>query len=1157
MKILDYLQINDNFKYSINLDFDMFKKDKIDGFIATRTSVEIINEMLNEIIAINGQPQLFIGPYGKGKSHLLLVLVELLSGTNVGVHNELTKKLIEAKPEIKEQLTKIDKKRYIPVVMTGGYEDFSSNLIRKIKEQLGIYGIENFRIESAYDKAINVLEKYDADKGTSNKTKKMKKGLLNRNEQSYEDFLEFYKKVTFGLDFAPMADTNIMSVIKGVNQYLRKNSEFDGLLIVLDEFSKFLEGRAATESLNDIQDIAEYSASEEGIRLVCVAHKRIAEYISENNDNSNVNEWKKIEARFKHLYFGLFEDEYYYYNLISEVIKKDDRIFSQSEISKQIKSAENNLQSLSFGTQDIQKTKLLSKGVFPLSPYAAYSLVKLSEKIAQNERTLFTFLCGNEVRALKNILKDHPDGLITVDYIYDYFEPIYEDNKTNAIYKIYLKARSVLEKCSDLDEKKVVKVIAVLSFINDTKHLTPTAENIQRSLSNTDISKPIKRLIDDNLILKKSNNNAFTFFSGNGQNINLRINNLANQKYSKIEISKALNEVLDAYYVVPTAYNHTRKITRFFKYVFINDSIFMNEDFILDKFIEGNDADGYVVAVISKNQKESNGVLNHIKDNYNNENVIFIVVCEKRNSSELVRQVYAIDELLNDNKLLKEDTFLKTELIMLKREYLDELKYYWEQVIHENNAKYVYQKNNLQIENYRMLTQKVGIICDKIYSEYPLLNYELLNKHKLSSAIKKARKYVIEKVLNPEYDISTLRDTSSEKTIYRIVVENNQKEFKGDSNLSKVLLKIQELIQSSYMNPITVNTIYDVLIAPPYGIRRGVLPIYLTVVFNLYKHELVISSDGQEVPLSVETIELMADDPSIFQIATTKTTKEITSYIKALGYLFDVDFNSNLFVNDYILVTKGIRLFLNSLPDYSTRFNTTFNGENRIKMNGIHKKIISEFQQYKINPSELLLNKVPKKFYKNSSYDDIIIAFKEMKNLLLNHVKYEKEYLKCFLLERLCDRYSGSLKEGLSYRLSQLTDEEYKIANNKRLNDIKRLSDKFNSHDDIEFVQEISRVMVGLAIEDYGPSMMEKITERIIELNTLIDDLKLKGIDATNRNQISMKLNNKKYDVYVEERPLPVAGTMVINELMEIIDDSFEDNVDKQNVIMNLLKNYV
>lgn len=1157
MKILDYLNINENFKYSINLGFDMFKSDKINGFIATRTSVEILYEMLNEIINTNGQPQLFIGPYGKGKSHLLLVLIELLSGQDKRVQKDLINKLIDAKPEIKERLSSVSKKRYLPIIMTGGYEDFSRNMIQRIKEQLSEYGISDIRIVSSFDKAISVLEKYELDKGSNDVTSRLKSGLKSRDDESYKEFLEFYKKVTFGVEFTPMLDLNIISIIKGVNEHIKNNTEFDGLLLVLDEFSKFLEGSAAANSLNDIQDIAEYSASEENVSLICVTHKRIAEYISEADNNSNANEWKKIEARFRHQYFGLFEDEYYYYNLIAEVINKDAAIFDYPQVSKYLKVAVTHVQSLSFLTIDENKDALLSKGVYPLTPLSAYSLVKLSEKIAQNERTLFTFLCGNEVKGLRNILNTNIDQVVNVDSIYDYFEPLYEDNKANAIYKIYLKARSVLDKCKTEDEIKVVKVIAVLNFINDFKNLMPTRDTIQRCLCNVNVSESINRLVNENLILKKSNNNSYTFFSGSGQNISLRINNLVNQKYHKIDISRALNEVLDAYYVVPTAYNHQFKITRFFKYVFIKDSIFLNDNFMVEKFLETVEADGYVVAIISDKKNDSDEVVETIKQRYNNDDILFLSINEKSNSTDLVRQVYAIEELLNDKKLIKEDAYLKTELQMLRREYLDELKSYWEKVIYEGDAKYIYKKTFLNISNYRMLTQEIGSICQSIYSNYPVLNYELLNKNKLSSAIVKARKYVIEKILNPNYDISTLRDTSSEKTIYRVVVENSQKELEADSNLSKVIKHIQDLIQSSYMNELTVKTIYDELISAPFGVRKGVLPIYLTIVFNLFKHELVISSSGQEVPLSVQTIQLMSDDPASFSISITKTTKEINNYIKKLGLFFDVDFNSNLFVNDYILVANGIKTFLNSLPDYSTSFTSTFDGNKRVQMESTHKKVINEFLQYKINPSDLLLKKIPLKYYKGKKYSEIIDAFTSMKNILNEHVVNEKIYLKKFMLDNLCDRYSGSLKAGLTYRLSQLKDEDYKIANNKKLNDLKRLSNNFSSHDDLEFVQEVSRVLVGLAIEDYGSTMMQKATDSIVEISSLIENLKTEGKDATKRNQIAMQLNSKNYEAYVEERPLPVAGNMIINELSDILDESFDDEIDKQNIIMHLLKNYM
>ncbi|EKC44329.1 hypothetical protein LEA_20699, partial [human gut metagenome] len=51
------------------------------------------------------------------------------------------------------------------------------------------------------------------------------------------------------------------------------------------------------------------------------------------------------------------------------------------------------------------------------------------ECVAQNERTLFTFLSANGAATLPSFLeKFHDDcfGVITPDMIYDYFEPLFK-----------------------------------------------------------------------------------------------------------------------------------------------------------------------------------------------------------------------------------------------------------------------------------------------------------------------------------------------------------------------------------------------------------------------------------------------------------------------------------------------------------------------------------------------------------------------------------------------------------------------------------------------------------------------------------------------------------------------------------------------------------
>ena len=83
MKYADFIKGNEGFQYSINIQYDLMNINKIKGYIPTRKSVEILKEyLLNNVVDDRDKATVLIGPYGKGKSHLLLVLLGLMCGDN-------------------------------------------------------------------------------------------------------------------------------------------------------------------------------------------------------------------------------------------------------------------------------------------------------------------------------------------------------------------------------------------------------------------------------------------------------------------------------------------------------------------------------------------------------------------------------------------------------------------------------------------------------------------------------------------------------------------------------------------------------------------------------------------------------------------------------------------------------------------------------------------------------------------------------------------------------------------------------------------------------------------------------------------------------------------------------------------------------------------
>ena len=81
----DLVYTDSRFQTSVNLRIDLDNPEKIKGYIPTKASAGIMNQYLNDIASgagknsRHGYATALIGPYGKGKSHLVLVLLQLIS----------------------------------------------------------------------------------------------------------------------------------------------------------------------------------------------------------------------------------------------------------------------------------------------------------------------------------------------------------------------------------------------------------------------------------------------------------------------------------------------------------------------------------------------------------------------------------------------------------------------------------------------------------------------------------------------------------------------------------------------------------------------------------------------------------------------------------------------------------------------------------------------------------------------------------------------------------------------------------------------------------------------------------------------------------------------------------------------------------------------
>lgn len=73
-----YIAINKNFQSSINLELDLNNEAKLEEYIPTADICDVIKKYIKSFLGVeNNRATTLIGPYGKGKSFLLLVLTYL------------------------------------------------------------------------------------------------------------------------------------------------------------------------------------------------------------------------------------------------------------------------------------------------------------------------------------------------------------------------------------------------------------------------------------------------------------------------------------------------------------------------------------------------------------------------------------------------------------------------------------------------------------------------------------------------------------------------------------------------------------------------------------------------------------------------------------------------------------------------------------------------------------------------------------------------------------------------------------------------------------------------------------------------------------------------------------------------------------------------
>lgn len=1164
MKYKDFIQVDENFQYSVNLQFDLNNINKIKNYIPTKDGCEVLKTYISSIVNGKNRATTLIGPYGKGKSHLLLILLMLISDYDKKDESDITElinKIKRVDTELYDMISSMRKKqiKLLPVIINSNYNDLNQAFLLGINDALEREGINDIVMDTTYDSAYNILDDWISNykeikediekclKGNKCNISDLQKGLKNYDKKYYEVFKKVYECITRGQKFNPLINSDIIKNYKDI-AHLLSLKNINGVFIAFDEFSKFLDSSDSNFIMRDLkmlQDFAELSnrtGNSEQIHLSCITHKGMTEYI-DDDDEDKLNAFKTVEGRFKNIYFNRSMEQNY--EIVSYALKKNknfDDLYTEYLNKNAIYYLNVKELPIFSSTKDVEH--ILFRGCFPLNPLTTYSLIELSEKIAQNERTLFTFLTDDDSSSLKSFINKSSSGLFDIDKIYDYFEPLFKNTLDNRIKDIWYKSSNILRKSLSIEAQRIIKSISVIYMINELDELSPNIDVVKLSLNMEDdtFNQALDELIDKSLIRKKKITEELDFATMYSKQLTTEIKELVNNQFSDINEKDVLSNIIGTFYTLPRRYNEEFKMTRFFTNIFISESEIMNlSDF--DLLHESYPSDGIILNLI-RTSKSIDNVLKHF-NNISDDCAVLKVskLSFKKSFINLLKEYEAVNYLIknsNESDVISELELMKEELINAVK---DAYKYYFSE---ENILDYCYYDNKLK--KGKNISSLLSCICEVVYSKTPIINNELINKQELSAPIKKAREIVVESIISDNKELIKSK-TSAEATIYKATVEK----MSTNKSISDVIKIIKEFIQSTDNNKKSFEDLYKKICSKPYSIRLGIIPILISLAINEYSDNIILYYQNREIELNAINLIKINDNPGGYYILTEKGTVDKLDYINKLESIFDIKSeSSNIRVNVSLLIDV-MKKWIFSFPRI-VRELADEDLSNNISKNQIQLK--NELLRPDINNNEFLFINIPE-ILEASDNKNVIDSIRTMK---LSFDNYVSNYIEMLILKTkhvINKDYKGSLSTLLiefNKELDQsIKNSIYDLKTKKFIDYIESL----NTHDEHDVIENLSKIFTSFYVEDWQSN---QVNEYIDSLKETINKLN----NSVNNNGESQKIVLVNGDQTIEKNlssfdNISALGKTMKNNIEDIINEygGAISEEEKVNILLNVMKKYM
>jgi hypothetical protein len=876
--LVEHIRIARRFQRSIRIDTDLGDVRAVEGFVCPESSAQVLQTMARHVIETGQGAFTWTGPYGSGKSSLVVALSALLNGNK----------------ELQQHAAKV----------------FGRTLAKAIWNAFptGARGWKIVPVVGRRDDAIAVLGEGIAAAR-----------LIDRKPRG------------------GWSEKNLVETMADVSRRIVRNH--GGILLFVDEMGKFLEGAAhESKDLYIFQQLAEMASRSKGrFIIVGVLHQSFEEY-AHRLSHSMRDEWAKIQGRFIDLAVSTAPEEQI--DLISRAIESNhnfkkpsssaelvaklvcgDRISDLEQMARVLESC--------WPLHPVVAALLgpISRRRFGQNQRSIFGFLNSSEphgfqdfiRSASDDQIYTTDKLWDYLRAnLEPSILASPDG------------------------HRWALAAEAFERCEstggDALHLRLLKTIAVIDLFKERSGLVASDELLRAcfpDVSDSSFKGALLQLRKWSLIIFKKFLDANAIFAGSDFDIEEAVR-LALDEIREIDFG-VLKTLADLQPILAKRHYHETGCLRWFDVALapLRDLVSATSHYRLDNGIVGQ----FILAVPTEGETEQQAAEICREATRQAQEWDLVVGLSQRSWAvvTLARELLALERVRHDRPELAGDPVARREvsarIAVLQAQLESELQ-------SAIDSAAWYRKWQRAPKTFRRaeLNSLASELAEKRFSQCPQLHNELLNRQKPSSSAIAAQNELLRRmVLKEGEERLGIEGFPAEGGLFSSILESPGLYAQTEGvwqfvpplvvpeadpcRLSPIWEAAVSYIQLHSTRTVALTEIYNLWRGQPYGVKDGLMPVLAVAFILSQRNNVAVYREGIfRARFDDVDVDYLAKDPAIVQLRWMDLSEVARKLLSGMAEIVRrLDHGNALVHLEPIDVARGLVGIYEQLPDWTKR----------------------------------------------------------------------------------------------------------------------------------------------------------------------------------------------------------------------------------------------